>query len=268
MSKLKKLLDTSILPMVVPGGTAFRFDPPGAREAVLLIHGFGGSPHNLAPTGQVLADAGYAVFAPRLPGHASCRADLLASGAEDWLRCAIDAYMELQTLYGTVHVVGHSMGGLLAGLVATRFGAPSLALFAPAFVVNNKMIKYTPLIAPFRPIAYRYRPVPADITDPVRIALHPEYWSDDLLVSAAELQHLQNAAKRLLPAYEGRIFLVLGDADTTIPLSVENYLRKRARSAASFDSLIVKGRHSFPLDPVAGIVASNALLEWLQAAPR
>jgi alpha-beta hydrolase superfamily lysophospholipase len=92
----------------------FRIDPPGAKEAVLLLHGFTGQPWELSDVGKLLAGSGFAVYAPRYPGHGTRRVDFLATRAEDWARRAIDAYLELRADYRTVHVLGHSMGGLIA----------------------------------------------------------------------------------------------------------------------------------------------------------
>ena len=138
-----------------------RIDPTGAREAVLLLHGFSGYPGELAPLAEGLASAGYAVRAPRFPGHGTCRRDFMQTKAEDWARSAFDAYLEARCDYGTVHVAGHSMGGLLASAVAISFDAPRLILLAPAFELAIRGMGLTPFIAPFKGAIAMNRPVSA-----------------------------------------------------------------------------------------------------------
>ena len=41
----------------------------GQRVAVLLVHGFTGSPASIVPWGKALAERGLGVAVPRLPGH-------------------------------------------------------------------------------------------------------------------------------------------------------------------------------------------------------
>jgi len=123
----------------LPGALPIRMDPAGAREAVLLLHGFMGYPGELEPLANGLAGAGYAVSVPRLPGHGTGRRDFLLTGAEDWARRAYDAYLELRAEYEIVHVGGHSMGGLLASSIAVSFGLPRLILLAPVFELSIRL---------------------------------------------------------------------------------------------------------------------------------
>ena len=134
MSKLDHLFKTKAITRLVPEARPFRTDPAGAKAAVLLLHGFTGIPRELSIVGASLVDAGYAVLAPRYPGHGTNRADFMATSAEDWVRRAIDSYLDLRAEYDTVHVLGHSMGGLIATIVAVTFNSPRLVLLAPAFM--------------------------------------------------------------------------------------------------------------------------------------
>src|SRR5689334_23628869 len=101
----------------------FRLDPPGGfppRAAVLLLHGFTGSPWEVRPLGDSLAARGYHVYAPLLPGHGTTPEAMLYVTHLDWER---EAERGLQALKGFEHVfvAGLSLGSLLALLVAARF---------------------------------------------------------------------------------------------------------------------------------------------------
>jgi carboxylesterase len=89
---------------------------PGKGPGVLCLHGYSGTPYEVAPLARALAAAGYAVAAPLLPGHGQTAAALAATSRQDWLAAAAAALAELRAATGDrpAAVVGFSMGGLLA----------------------------------------------------------------------------------------------------------------------------------------------------------
>jgi carboxylesterase len=260
MSKFDRLLKTKATTRLLPEARPYGADPKGAREAVLLLHGFTGIPRELATVGSALAEAGFAYFAPRYPGHGTDRADFMSTGAEDWLRRAMDSYLELRASYEVVHVLGHSMGGIIATMIAFAFDAPKLVLLAPAFELTG-MWGLIPLVAPFRPVLRRRRPNTE--TDPLRRKLFAEYWADDLVSGGAQLLRLQKAARRDLARIRSKMLVVVGSKDDTVPLSVAQYIEKRASGAASFESRILEGAgHCFPFDERRA-EASLIVKEWM-----
>jgi carboxylesterase len=243
----------------------FRIDPPGAKEAVLLLHGFTGQPWELSDVGKLLAGSGFAVYAPRYPGHGTRRVDFLATRAEDWARRAIDAYLELRADYRTVHVLGHSMGGLIATGVAASFDCPRLILFAPAFLPLNKAMKWAPYVAPFKPVIKRGRiPDPGE-KNPVRLDQLREYSSDDLVAPAAQLHRLVVKCGKMLPSVKSKILVIAGEKDEAVSPDVGNFVKTKAVSAASVEGIVLKGAgHLFPFDERAA--ESSALVrEWMLA---
>jgi carboxylesterase len=92
----------------------------GGPHGALVLHGFTGSPVSMRPLAEALADAGFAVEMPRLPGHGTDTADMVETGWDDWLSEAERALEALQarTPDGRVVVVGLSMGGALAAALA------------------------------------------------------------------------------------------------------------------------------------------------------
>ncbi len=247
MSKLDRLLKTKAATGLVPEARPFKTETPGAKEAVLLLHGFTGIPSELSIVGAALAQKGYACLAPRYPGHGTDRADFLATRAEDWLRRALDSYLDLASEYPVVHVLGHSMGGLVATIVAATFNAPRLILLAPAFKFPGIGAALSPLIAPFAPVIRRRRPNLE--TDPARKRLFPEYWADDLVSGVVELKRMERAGRRCLPRIHSKVLVVVGSKDEVVPASVARFVEARAIGAASYDSASIEGAgHLFPFD--------------------
>lgn len=259
MSRLDTLLRIKATTRLLPEARPYRVSPQGAKEAVLLLHGFTGIPRELAKVGDALAAAGYAVYAPRYPGHGTDRADFYSTRAEDWLRAAIDAYLELAAEYERVSVLGHSMGGLIATIVAASFNAPRLILLAPAFKLTRQGgINLSPVLKVFKPAIARKRV--NEETDPVRRALFEDYWKDDLIAQAAQLLRLQKAARRDLLRVHAKVLVLTGEKDDVVPASVAPYLAKNAIGAASFEAKAIGGGgHGFPSeagsDETASLVA-------------
>lgn len=81
----------------------------------------------MRPLAEALADAGFAVELPRLPGHGTDTADMVETGWDDWLTEAERALEAVQarTPDGKVVVAGLSMGGALTAALAE--GHPELA---------------------------------------------------------------------------------------------------------------------------------------------
>ncbi|HEU4563031.1 MAG TPA: alpha/beta fold hydrolase [Gemmatimonadaceae bacterium] len=117
---------------VVPGAGSIVLPESRTGSAVLLLHGFGDTPQSLGYLAAALHGRGYAVHAPLLPGHGRTLAAFRASRGAQWIDAARDALNELRTRYERVGVVGLSMGGALAAIVAAeRDDIPALALLAP-----------------------------------------------------------------------------------------------------------------------------------------
>lgn len=103
----------------------------GHSRAALLLHGLGDTPQSLTTLANRLAEAGWTVSAPLLPGHGRTLARFSATGATHWVTAAAEAYDELARQHAVVVVCGQSMGALIAIELAARLPLPSLVLLAP-----------------------------------------------------------------------------------------------------------------------------------------
>ncbi len=105
---------------IKPGAEPFSYD--GGQIGVVLSHGFTGSPKSMTPWGQYLADAGFTVRVPRLPGHGTTWQEMNETGAQDWYGEIERNYSELSKRCEHVFVMGLSMGGALALRLAEEKG--------------------------------------------------------------------------------------------------------------------------------------------------
>jgi carboxylesterase len=90
------------------------FDADGGEVGVVLCHGFTGSPASMRPWARYLADRGYTVRLPRLPGHGTRWQDANLTRWTDWYAEVERALDDVAGRCATVFVCGLSMGGTLA----------------------------------------------------------------------------------------------------------------------------------------------------------
>ena len=131
---------------VKPGAEPFAAD--GGPVGVLLSHGFTGSPASMVPWGRDLADRGYTVRVPRLPGHGTTWQEMNRTGWQDWYAELERALDELRATCSQVVVAGLSMGGCLALKLAEDRPADvsAVVLVNPAINLRRFDLKLVPVL--------------------------------------------------------------------------------------------------------------------------
>jgi carboxylesterase len=119
--------------------------------AVLLLHGFMGSPAELRPLGRALAEAGIGAHGIALPGFGPDIARLSAVSKADWIEAGLAAWRELAARYRRVSLLGFSMGGALALHLATSAERPpdQLILLAPLSRLHDPRSRLLPIAKHF-----------------------------------------------------------------------------------------------------------------------
>jgi carboxylesterase len=148
---------------LIPDNEPFVFD--GGPVGVLVSHGFTGTPASMRPWAQYLADAGYTVRLPLLPGHGGSWQDTNRTRWQDWYGAVESAYRELHTRCEKVFAVGLSMGGTLVTRLAEENpdGVAGLVLVNPAYGTR----RFDAKLAPYISWAVRSRPsIGGDIKKP------------------------------------------------------------------------------------------------------
>ncbi len=138
-------IDPSAAPLSLPARPELT---GGRRVGVLLSHGFTGSPYSVRPWGEHLAELGYAVEAPRLPGHGTHWKELNRASWRDWYAEVTRALDKLVAENDDVVVGGLSMGGALAlRLAADRPREVSGVMLVNAAVNStNKQLLALPIL--------------------------------------------------------------------------------------------------------------------------
>ncbi len=120
----------------------------GRRIGVAVIHGFTGSPASMRPWAEFLAEQGYAVSMPLLPGHGTVWRDLNRTTWADWSSAVAKTFDALRATCDEVFLVGLSMGGGLSLRLAADRGdqVAGLVLVNPAIDTERKDVKLLPVL--------------------------------------------------------------------------------------------------------------------------
>ncbi len=115
---------------LIPGAEPWSHQ--GGPAGALVLHGFTGNPGSMRGVAEALADAGFTVDLPLLPGHGTKIDDMIPTGFADWSAHAEARYQDLASRCEQVVVVGLSMGGALtAWLGASTPRSPGWSASTP-----------------------------------------------------------------------------------------------------------------------------------------
>jgi carboxylesterase len=109
----------------------------------LLIHGFTGAPYEVEPLAEYFrSHTNWVVSSPTLPGHGE-QDSLRGITFQQWIDTAESHLQHLLEECDTVYVIGFSMGGVLAGYLATKYQVNKLVLLSAAlqYIHPIQMVK-------------------------------------------------------------------------------------------------------------------------------
>lgn len=100
---------------VLDGADAWSAEGRGdnADVGVVIVHGFTGNPNATRPLGETLAEAGYTVEVPRLPGHGTHWRDMARYRYADWRGAVSRIVDDLHRRTEDIVLIGLSMGGTI-----------------------------------------------------------------------------------------------------------------------------------------------------------
>lgn len=185
---------------IIPGAEAISLPASRTGAAIVLLHGFGDTPQTVAYLASWLHARGYAVYAPLLPGHGRTPAAFRATGATQWIDAARRALDDVRARHASVGLVGLSMGGALATILAAASAdLPALVLLAPYLeppAAVRALARVSPLVSLLLP--YLYGRNPRSIHDPVERARALSYGATTPGL-VAELVRVARRARAALP---------------------------------------------------------------------
>ncbi len=196
------------------------------NNCVILIHGFTATTVEVRPLANELANAGYSVICPLLPGHNTTPEDLNKIKWHEWVS-SVDFVLEKAfNDFDNVFISGESMGGLVACYLAAQYKSiKGVLLFSPAlFVPKLQLSKFIRYFRPFMPKAARKK-------DDVNTEIYPwKGYTVNPTSAANELFKLQKIVKTNLPKIVQPVLIIQGKKDNTITPESSNYIYEHINS--------------------------------------
>lgn len=222
------------------------FELEGGPEAVLLIHGFTGTPAEMRPIADVISkNLRWKVLAPLLPGHGTVASDLAKCKAHQWIDHAEDSWASLRKQYQRIHLVGLSMGAAICLEIFRRHpkDIASLSFVVPAIWLRTWVKKTAALILPklWLPKALAYVSKEKPHPDHVAYSHYP-------IKAAGELLKVCKQAQTLPPTKSPPAMIIYSKTDETVHPKSAFFLKERLLNAKNQFIEIERSNHIVTID--------------------
>ena len=227
---------------ILPGAEPFHHD--GSDVGVLLCHGFTGTPQSLRSWGEYLADRGYSVRLPLLPGHGTTWQAMNQTRWEDWYAAVDAAFRELHEACERVVVCGLSMGGALALQLAQAHGPriSGLVLVNPAVKFEDPRTRLLPVL---KYVVGSLGAIGNDVKKPGVTEL--AYTRTPLKAAHSQLVAWQSVV-RDLPEVTQPLLLLRSPQDHVVPASSSALILSRISSLDVTEILLEDSYHVATID--------------------
>lgn len=120
------------------------------EELCIIIHGFGGNPWEVEPLAHALKQMGYEVKTPLLPGHSLNKEKMEKSTSLNWIKMIEKIVNQAIEENKQIHMIGFSMGSMIASIMASRYEISTLVLLSPPVYVLTPSVLKTRLVRFFQ----------------------------------------------------------------------------------------------------------------------
>ncbi len=237
---------------IMPGAEPFFFR--GGATGVLCIHGFTANPSEMRWLGQHLAAQGHTVCGVRLAGHGTHPHDLARTRWRDWFASAQDGLHLLRGACERVVIVGHSMGGLLALLLAAQTdGVDALSVLASPIRFPERLdhTRWLGYVQPFTDqsdtsgLQAIIREEQVRRGEAVVGRVRYNQWST---FAVYELVELARQVDDVLPIVTQPLQVIYSRKDATVPLDHADHIARRVGSRQIEQHTLEVSGHILPQD--------------------
>lgn len=230
------------------------------RAGALIIHGFTSTAESMRSVADAVAEAGYEVELPLLPGHGTHWQDLAATPAEAMLSAVSDAYDRLSERSDVVVPVGLSMGGALALWVGAQKKAAGVVVINPGLRLRRGTGTIARFVSRVKPTI---APLAGDIAKP---GVTEEAYEVTPLRAVWQLDRLFSRARSALPqlaAADIPVMLLRSPIDKVVGSSSAELLKRTVPQTR--EVILRRSRHVAPLDHDAELVGRRTV-QFIAAA--
>ena len=223
----------------------------------LVLHGFTGTLDTVSLLGDGLRAEGLEVSTPILRGHCTEPEHLFRVHWRDWVADARSALLELApSEHEPVLIVGHSMGAMLACVMACEFShrVPRMALLAPAFGFRSRLIHLLPLLKR----VYRTWSGNPEYADPGLMYTNTNYPRFPV-ESFEQVLALAQMTEGLLPKIKCPVGTFYAKRDPIVPPSVLKLLDKKLGSGPTQRHIYKKSFHELLQDVEADQICADII---------
>jgi carboxylesterase len=203
----------------------------------LCIHGFTGSPYEVAPLVAFLEKkTDWLLRVPTLPGHGDIL-QLKGVSYKEWLEHAERELKSLLEICETVYIIGFSMGGIIASYLVTKYSINKLVLLsAAAYYINLKQLA-------------------EDMKEMFRDSLKGNLASNELfqrykkkitgtnIGATIQFRKLVSEVRPMLPEVKIPTLIAQGEADGIVPMKSAQYLYENIGANTKEILYIPKSKH-------------------------
>jgi carboxylesterase len=230
-------------PMKIQRRSPNPFFYEGGDTAVLLVHGFTGTPSELRPLGQYLRDEGFTVYAPLLAGHGTSPEEMECTTWKDWWKSTLDAYERLKQ-EGVQQIVaaGLSMGGALVLNLARTVPLDGVIPMCAPIWLKDKRSHLVDVIRHVKPY------LPRRETKPAHIEEHLVPYDKTPLKCVSSLRRLIRHVRFHLGEVEVPALIVQAEQDETVVPKSAIHIYNAIASKEKRISWYPKSSHIITLD--------------------
>lgn len=197
---------------------------PGGETVALLVHGFTGTPWEMAPLACHLATNGITSVAVRLPGHGTTPEDLARRRFEEWVETVADGHQLLKKEGKQRIAVGLSTGAMVTMAAHLSRHFDGLALLSPYLRTRSRLAPLAGILRHFIP--YQKREITEDESH--------HYYDKRPVEGIYQLNRLIKSVRKHLPAITVPTLVACAQGDATVDpdSAIEIYHRLGSKNKA------------------------------------
>ncbi|MCL1795516.1 MAG: alpha/beta fold hydrolase [Clostridia bacterium] len=222
------------------------FELESGDSALLLIHGFTGSPSHMRTVGDAVHGAGFSARGILLPGHGLSVDAMIHSSGPAWMEACVAAYREMERKYRRVAVSGLSMGGILALLLAEMFTPSACILFAPTIRYLKGINRLSPIAKHFlREMKWR----PREFSDSDFLKAYDHGYAGAPLAKVEDMTRLQAMARSDLSRVTAPTLILQSHSDESVHSASPEIITSRISSTVKEICWTDKSSHVNTIGP-------------------